>query len=252
MNKIKNIYNKIAPPIAKISKVLLILSILALVAASVLKKMLVDPWHVYYAAVAELILIYTVIVLAAVYVIFDIRNLWMNTLRKGVVTLKRQPSFIPLAMLAVSFLLYSLNLTDVSDTTAKIQGSGMGLCQFSIMLFSLLCMVCMLNAFPRRKKPNIPMLIVMFVMIAIVIFSDITYRNAIYSALYRPENPITIDKNSMYIYYAFNMLGTHMVLMGVTAGLVVLMPIYSKLLRKIPTSVDVEDNGSMEKLELND
>ena len=47
--------------------------------------------------------------------------------RKFVVTLKRNPSIIPLVMLLVTFLLYSLNLTDVSNSTAKIQGKGMGL-----------------------------------------------------------------------------------------------------------------------------
>lgn len=252
MNKIKAVYKKIAPPIAKISRILLVIALLALVAASLLTKLLEDSWHVYYAAVARMILKYASIVLAALYCVFDLRNLWMNHIRKGIVSLKRQPSMIPLAMLFVSFLLYSLNLTDVSDTTAKIQGAGMGLSQFSIMLFSLLSMVCMLNSFPRRKKPNIPMLVIMFVMFAIIIFCDITYRNAIFAALYRPENPIVLNKNTEYIADAYNMLGTHMVLVCVTAALVVLMPLYSKLLRMIKTSIAVEDNGSMEKLELND
>ena len=82
-------------------------------------------------------------------------------IRKFLVNLKRNPQYIPLAMAFVAFLYYSLNLTAVSDTTAKIQGNGMGLSQFCIMLFSLLSLVCMLNAFPRRKNANIPMVIVM-------------------------------------------------------------------------------------------
>ena len=94
--------------------------------------------------------------------------------RKQIVTLKRNPSMIPLLMLVASFLVYSLNLTDMSDTTAKIQGAGMGLCQFCIMLFSLLSMLCMLNSFPRRKKPNIAMIVIMFVMFAVIIYCDTT------------------------------------------------------------------------------
>ena len=172
--------------------------------------------------------------------------------RKKIVSLKRNPSVIPLLVLLVSFILYSFNLTDVSDTTAKIQGAGMGLSQFCIMLFSLLSMLCMLNAFPRRKKPNIPMIVIMFVMFGIIIFCDIHYRSGIMAALTRPESPIKLEKATEYIAKAYNMLQTHMILMGVSAALVVLLPFYSKLLRKINTSVDVDDNGQMAEIEIND
>ena len=172
--------------------------------------------------------------------------------RKKIVSLKRNPSIIPLLVLLASFLLYSLNLTDMSDTTAKIQGAGMGLSQFCIMLFSILSMVCMLNAFPRRKKPNIPMLAVMFLMFAVIIYCDIHYCNGIMAALNRAESPIKLEKATEYIAKAYNMLGTHMMLIGVSAALVVLLPVYSKLLKKINTSVAVEDNGTMGQIEIND
>ena len=47
-------------------------------------------------------------------------------LRKFVVGLKRSPQTIPLVVLVIAFLVYSMNLTHISDTTAKIQGPGMG------------------------------------------------------------------------------------------------------------------------------
>jgi len=172
--------------------------------------------------------------------------------RKKIVSLKRNPSIIPLQVLLVSFILYSFNLTVVSNTTAKIQGAGMGLAQFCIMLFSLLSMLCMLNAFPRRKKPNIPMIVIMFVMFAIIIFCDIHYRSGIMAAITRAESPIKLEKATEYIAKAYNMLQTHMILVGVSAVLVILLPFYSKLLRKINTSVTVEDNGSMGNIEIND
>ena len=50
--------------------------------------------------------------------------------RKILVSLKRRPQMIPFLVLIISFLVYSLNLTHISDTTAKIQGVGMGLCQY--------------------------------------------------------------------------------------------------------------------------
>ena len=175
-----------------------------------------------------------------------------EAIRKLIVSLKRNPSIIPLLMLLASFLLFSLNLTSMSDTTAKIQGKGMGLCQFCIMLFSLLSMLCMLNAFPRRKKPSIPMIAVMFVQFGVMIYCNIHYSNAVYAALTRAESPIKLDKSTEYIAKAYNMLGTHMIMLIISAVLVVLLPLYSKWLKKINTSVAVADNGDMAQIEIND
>lgn len=175
-----------------------------------------------------------------------------EAMRKFIVSLKRNPSAIPLVMLLIAFLVYSFNLTSMSDSTAKIQGTGMGLAQFCIMLFSLLSIVCMLNAFPQRKKPVIPMVILMFVMFGIIIFADIHYCNAIMAALNRAESPIKLDVNTVYIANAYNMLQTFIVLVGITAGLVVTLPLYSKWIRKIKTSVEVEDNGDMGQIEISE
>ena len=173
-------------------------------------------------------------------------------IRKFLVNLKRNPQFIPLGMALVAFIYFSFNLTVVSDTTAKIQGNGMGLSQFCIMLFSLLSLVCMLKAFPRRKSANIPMVVLMYVMFGIIAFCDVHYTNMILNALYRPESPIVLNESTAYIASAYNMLNTHIILIGVSAVLVALLPIYSKLLRKINTSVQVEDNGSMAAIEINE
>ena len=172
--------------------------------------------------------------------------------RKQIVTLKRNPQNIPMAMLLISFVYYSLNLTNMSNTTAKIQGVGMGLCQFCIMLFSLLSIVCMLNAFPSRKKPVYPMVALMFVMFGIMIYADIHFCNGIMAALTRAESPIVLDVNTLYIANAYNMLQTFMILIGITAVLVLTLPVYSKWIRKINTSVDVEDNGDMAQIEISE
>ena len=169
--------------------------------------------------------------------------------RKKIVALKRKPSIIPLVMFFITFLVYSLNLTDMSDTTAKVQGQGMGLCQFTIMLLSLLSLVCLLNAFPRRKKANIPMIVLMFVMVGVILFCDYHYSACIVTALTRADHPIKLTKETLHIAYAYNMLNTHMVLMIISAALVALLPVYSKLIAKINTSVKVEDNGQMGQIE---
>jgi hypothetical protein len=113
-----------------------------------------------------------------------------ESFRKLLVSLKRRPHMIPLLVFALAFLVYSLNLMNISDTTAKIQGKGMGLCGFATMLFSMLSLVCFLNAFPYRKKTNIPMLILMLVMVGLVIYCDIYYGGAITRATTRAENRI--------------------------------------------------------------
>ena len=171
-------------------------------------------------------------------------------LRRFFVALKRQPSIIALVVLLIAFFQYSLNLTHISDTTAKIQGAGMGLCGFATMLFSMLSLVCFLNAFPKRKKPVIAMVVLMFVMFAIIIFCDVHYSGLIMNALTRAENPIKLDASTIYIAQAYNVLQTHIVLEGIGVALVLLMPVYTKLLRKINTSITVEDNGKMDVIDI--
>lgn len=220
----------------------IIAALVPVVATFMLKKGILPTNEVWLQLVA-------VLAVYAVLVVFARWDSIRESLRKGIVSLKRSPQTIPLVMMFLSFLYYSLNLTDISDTTAKIQLPGMGLCEFCIMLFSLLSLVCMLNAFPRRKKANVPMIVLMYVMFAIIIYCDSHYNSAILSAVNRAENPIPISE---YIVAAQNMLVNHRILMVVCAALVALLPVYGKLLKKINTSVEIADNGEMAKLELND
>ncbi|MDE7244440.1 MAG: hypothetical protein K2O18_10795 [Oscillospiraceae bacterium] len=170
--------------------------------------------------------------------------------RKFLVSLKRRPQMIPLVVLVAGFLFYSLNLSYISDTTARIQGPGMGLAGFATMLFSMLSFMCFLNAFPYRKKPNVPMMTLMFVLLAIVIFADVYYINAIWSAITRPDNPIKVTKDTSYIAFAEYYLRIHIGILASGIVLTVLLPVYSKWLRKIKTSIDVGDNGSMEAIDI--
>lgn len=245
----KNWYNKISPLGAKIARIVMLASIVLLVAAWILLENLENPWGIYYATLVKFYSI-RIAIAAVVVLLLCSWSFVKEALRKFVVSLKRNPSVIPLAMLFVSFLYYSLNLTHVSNTTALIQGKGMGLCEFCIMLLNLLSLVCMLNAFPRRKKANIPMIVLMFVMFGILVYADMHYLNGIAAALNRAESPIKLDTSTAYIAKAFNMLSTYQIMIYVTAGLVALLPVYSKLLRKIKTSIEVEDNGNMAEIEI--
>ena len=172
-------------------------------------------------------------------------------LRKFIVSLKRKPQNIAMAALVVSFLVYSLNLTSISNTTAKIQGSGMGFTGFCTMLFSMLSFVCFLNAFPYRKKVNVPMLVLMFAMFAIVAGCDWFYLGAITRAVTRAESPIS-PVDFPYVAKAQWVLYAHLILLGVTMVLIATMPVYKKALRKIKTSVEVEDNGKLEAIDISE
>ncbi len=171
-------------------------------------------------------------------------------LRKFIVSLKRNTSRIPLVAFLISFIYYSFNLSCISNTTAKIQGPGMGLFGFMTMLFSMLGLVAFINAFPHRKKVNKPMLILMFVLVGLVIIADVSYRGLIYKAVFDPVNPIAVTENTAYIATAASMLTVHIVLLVISVILTALLPVYSKLLKNINTNVDVDGYGKMDAIEL--
>ena len=165
--------------------------------------------------------------------------------RKFIVALKRRPQHIPLAVFIVAFIIYSFNLTAVSNTTALLGGPNMGLAAFAIMLFSMLSLLCFNNAFPYRKPVHKPMLIIMFVMQAIILFSDWYYLQRIVA------DGAAVDWNqNTFIYFAQYYLTVHIAVIAVGVVLTALLPVYSKLLRKINTNVEVEGNADMGDIDL--
>lgn len=170
--------------------------------------------------------------------------------RKILVSLKRNPQYIPMAMLLISFLVYSLNLTHISNTTAKIYGDNMGFYAFLSMLLSILSFVCMIGAYPKRQKPKVLMILLMLVMYCIVIYADFNYYLGIQYAVTREVNRIEINENTIYISKTYTVMALHMFLMVLTMISVVLEPLFAKILKKINTSVDVEDNGKIDNIEL--
>lgn len=172
--------------------------------------------------------------------------------RKLMVSLKRRPHNVALVMLLVCFIVYSFNLSAFSNTTALIQGGGMGLCEFAIMLFSLLAMVCFLNAFPKREKPKVFFLVMLFVMLVIVIVCDMIYFIRINEALTRAENPIVIpeDGSRNYVLQASAWSIVHVVLLGVATLLTATIPLYGKLFKLVNTNVELEYTEATEAVEL--
>ena len=125
----------------------------------------------------------------------------------------------------------------------------MGLAGFATMLLSMLSFMFFLNAFPYRKKVNKPMLVLMLAMFAVIIFADCYYMSLIWSAV-SGENPIVVNESTMYIKYAYDNLRIHVGILAVAIVLIALLPVYSKMLRKIKTSIDVEGNGDMGAIDI--
>ncbi len=158
--------------------------------------------------------------------------------RKFIVSLKKRPHNIPMCMMIIAFVVYSFNLTKVSNTTAVVNKPMMGLSEFIIMLFSILAFVAFLNAFPKRKKPILPMVILLYVMQIAIAGCDLVYIGKINEGL----ASIQINKDRMFIPQARSMLMIHIVLVVLTIVLIALIPVLSKLLNKIDTSVDLGEN----------
>ena len=175
---------------------------------------------------------------------------WLKErVRRFFVMLKKNPQLVPIVALCASFLQYSLNLTHISNTTAKLQGPNMGLAEFATMLFMILSFVCMLNAFPKRKKPVIPMMILMVILYGIIIFADIHYLGCIDTALLDPSANYT-NEALYYIITAYNTIIVHIVLTAVTILLVVLEPVIAKLVKKINTSIEIEETNEIAKIDI--
>ena len=158
--------------------------------------------------------------------------------RKRIVALKIKPQIIPLIVLLVASVFFMLSLYKFSVAVSKTAGEGgneaAGICVFVSTLLSLLVLVSFLNTFPKRKKPNIFFIVVVYVMIAAMIACDIVYFVQMNSCKeLHPNQAVNIDP-------AQPCAIAHIALLGVSAVVFALLPVYSKLIRKINTSIKVD------------
>lgn len=162
-------------------------------------------------------------------------------LRKRLVKLKRKPNFIPLALLIVTCLVLNLNLTDYSDTVAQINEPGMGLTLFIITLCSFLTIITFATAFPNRKKPKIVSIILVCIMIFITINAQAVFYYFIHYATVLKEKPVEITADTAFILKAKSTTIVHIIFNAISFLSIVTIPIYGKLLQKINTKVDLEE-----------
>lgn len=159
--------------------------------------------------------------------------------RKQTVSLKRAPQRIPLVILAITTIYFMLVLFPLSNAlnacNAAVDASG--ICQFICTLLSLLVLVSFLNAFPKRKKPNIFFIVLVFVMIAGMIACDLVIYFETQN--YLAGSTVT-EADLAAISPIHPLLIGHVVLLGVSAVIFALLPVYAKLINKINTKVVLE------------
>ncbi len=161
--------------------------------------------------------------------------------RKRIVALKVKPQIIPLVLMAITtvyFMLVLFNISKAIDMSSENKHTfATGICTFITTLLSLLYLVSFLNAFPKRKKPNIFFIVLVGVMIAGQIACDLVYylqmNNCLNDIKVGSDMYIAVDSAQPYV------LG-HIVLLGISSVVFALLPVYSRLIRKINTSVKLE------------
>lgn len=174
--------------------------------------------------------------------------------RKLMVTLKRRPHLVALVMTMVSFIVYSFNLTNMSNTTSLVSGPNMGLCQFAIMLFSALSIVCLLGSFPRRERPKVFLLVLYFAMCAVIIFCDVAYYLGIEAKIGGPSPSLVPkeDGSQDFVFKAQSLMVTHAIMVSVSTLLTATVKLYGKLFRLVNTNVELEYTEATEKIEIDE
>ena len=163
--------------------------------------------------------------------------------RKKTVALKRKPQTIALVVLAITTIFFMLSLFVISNSIYKVNeedpNTTIGLCIFVTTLLSLLVLVSFLNSFPKRKKPNIFFIVLVFLMIGAMLACDIVYYLQMEGL-----NTRLIEKGATDMAAATQVgqpyILVHIVLLGVSAIVFALLPAYRILINKINTKVELE------------
>lgn len=161
--------------------------------------------------------------------------------RKKIVGLKRKPQNIALLVFAITTIYYMLALFAFSKAIniSYDETDSAGICVFVSTLISLLILVSFLNAFPKRKKPNIFFIVLVFLMVGAMVACDLVYYIQMGDYIKTILNPATSQ-----VYKQINeaqpyMIG-HIILLGISAIVFALTPVFKILVNKINTKVELE------------
>lgn len=172
--------------------------------------------------------------------------------RKKMVGLKRHPQRIPLIFIIIVSSIWLIWLFTFSQTAATYTTIDYaGLAVFVNTLLSLLIIFLFLSAFPKRSKPNYVFIVLIFVFMIVMIAMDVLY--------YIQVNQYILDgrvneaglAQTPFVLKSMGYAIGHIVLQGLSIIVLALLPVYTKLIRKINTSKVIEGNeiGSVDLAE---
>ena len=172
--------------------------------------------------------------------------------RKRIVALKRSPQSIVLYALFICAALWLIWLFTFSRTIDRLWAAEWcGLVVFVNTLISILVIALFGSAFPKRKKPNIVFLVLLFVFMAAIIACDVIYFVKMGSYVKNGANLSSADLAAApYIQQSLGYAIAHAVLIGITAVLLATLPLYKKLINMINTRKDVESNEMNEVIDV--
>lgn len=168
--------------------------------------------------------------------------------RKLIVKLKRQTQLIPLVVILITSVVYLVcvgTYSQVVQFNTGIDYSGISL--FVNTLLSILILPVFLNAFPKRKKPNIYFVVGVFVVLAALIGMDLLFylktQAYVKVALETAADFLNVRTE---ISKAYTQLIVHMVFVGISIVTFALLPVYKKGINKINTRKNIADNNLSE------
>lgn len=168
--------------------------------------------------------------------------------RKRVVALKRSTHNIPLLFTVLVTMLWLVWLFTFSKSiylTSSATWTGMAV--FANTMLSILIVPLFLNAFPKRKKPNIVFIVLLFVFMVAIVLCDVLYyvQESNYLA---NQSQDFLNKNPC-LNQSLTLAIAHIVLVGVSAVLLATLPLYKKLIMKINTKKVLESNDLTEEID---
>ncbi len=182
----------------------------------------------------------------------NIGQKFKNFGRKIVVKLKYHPNILPLLVMVIGFIVFSLGYSNVSVATIRINRANMGLYIFASYLLSILSMVCLMNAFPRREKVKIPFLVLAIVMVVAVIVFQVLYLlilNGVFAEVAAGSYKLNKDIVKPVI-SARNVILTYIIIEAVVLVLILLIPVIKKLLSKVNTRVQINENENISSIDI--
>ncbi len=176
-------------------------------------------------------------------------------LRKFTVKLKHKTHMIPLVIVLISSLVYLCSLNTLSIALNDIQGiDSAGICMFVNTLVSILVLLVFLNAFPKRKKPNIVMLVGVFVLLGLLLALDLVFYFKVVNFAEMSAKKVFMTLDEYYaehpmIIPALNKVILHVIFVGISILALAFLPLYKMGINKINTRKVLAENEIKEEID---